>query len=268
MVAYHEAGHTIAGLVLSDARVVHKVTIVPRGKAGGYAIMLPREDQNLYTTKDLREQVVGLLGGRAAEQLVFNTQTSGASNDFEQATGIVRAMITEYGMSELLGPISYEGNHSMRGAATGYAQNKSYSERTAGQIDDEVRKFMEECLKEAESILDTHRDRLDVIAEKLLELETLDERTIRALFETGEMPEPLDGEQEPKSDAKSYEEVKKELQRGAEHRQVRSGDWTEESTSEDASEEADDNNSDDDDDDQNVGQKREGRNAHIDQDLD
>ena len=264
MVAYHEAGHTIAGLVLSDARVVHKVTIVPRGKAGGYAIMLPREDQNLYTTKDLREQVIGLLGGRAAEQLIFNTQTSGASNDFEQATGIVRAMITEYGMSELLGPISYEGNHSMRGAASGYAQNKSYSERTAGQIDDEVRKFMDECLEEAESILASHRDQLDVIAEKLLELETLDERTIRALFETGEMPEPLDGEQKRESEAKSFEEVKKDLQRGAEQRQYRNGEWSEETTSEDQTEAADDVN--DSDDDSNDHQGPQGRNAHIDQD--
>lgn len=264
MVAYHEAGHTIAGLVLSDARVVHKVTIVPRGKAGGYAIMLPREDQNLYTTKDLREQVIGLLGGRAAEQLIFNTQTSGASNDFEQATGIVRAMITEYGMSELLGPISYEGNHSMRGAASGYAQNKSYSERTAGQIDDEVRKFMDECLEEAESILAYHRDQLDVIAEKLLELETLDERTIRALFETGEMPEPLDGEQQRESEAKSFEEVKKDLQRGAEHRQYRNGEWSEETTSDDQTEAADDVNDSDDDNDDHQGPQ--GRNAHIDQD--
>lgn len=264
MVAYHEAGHTIAGLVLSDARVVHKVTIVPRGKAGGYAIMLPREDQNLYTTKDLREQVIGLLGGRAAEQLIFNTQTSGASNDFEQATGIVRAMITEYGMSELLGPISYEGNHSMRGAASGYAQNKSYSERTAGQIDGEVRKFMDECLEEAESILASHRDQLDVIAEKLLELETLDERTIRALFETGEMPEPLDGEQQRESEAKSFEEVKKDLQRGAEHRQYRNGEWSEETTSEDQTEAADDVNDSDDDNDDHQGPQ--GRNAHIDQD--
>ena len=264
MVAYHEAGHTIVGLVLSDARVVHKVTIVPRGKAGGYAIMLPREDQNLYTTKDLREQVIGLLGGRAAEQLIFNTQTSGASNDFEQATGIVRAMITEYGMSELLGPISYEGNHSMRGAASGYAQNKSYSERTAGQIDDEVRKFMDECLQEAESILASHRDQLDVIAEKLLELETLDERTIRALFETGEMPEPLDGEQQRESEAKSFEEVKKDLQRDAEHRQYRNGEWSEETTSEDQTEAADDVNDSDDDSDNHHGPQ--GRNAHIDQD--
>ena len=102
MVAYHEAGHTIVGMVLSDARVVHKVTIVPRGRAGGYAIMLPKEDRFLMTKEELFEQVVGLLGGRAAEEFIFGVKTTGASNDFEQATGIVRSMITEYGMVDEL----------------------------------------------------------------------------------------------------------------------------------------------------------------------
>ena len=95
MTAFHEAGHTVCGLVLSDARVVHKVTIVPRGRAAGYAIMLPKEDQAQLTKKTLREQVIGLLGGRASEELFFHTQSAGASNDFEQATAIARAMITE-----------------------------------------------------------------------------------------------------------------------------------------------------------------------------
>ena len=102
MVAYHEAGHTIAGLVLSDARIVHKVTIVPRGRAGGYAIMLPKEDRYLMTEKDMKEQIIGLLGGRVAEEVFFGTQSSGASNDFQQATQLARAMVTEYGMSEKL----------------------------------------------------------------------------------------------------------------------------------------------------------------------
>lgn len=219
MVAFHEAGHTIVGMVLSDARVVHKVTIVPRGKAGGYAIMLPKEDQFLYTKKDLREQVIGLLGGRAAEQVVFNTQTSGASNDFEQATGIVRSMITEYGMSDLLGTVSYEGNHSMRGAATGYADGKSYSDHIAAQIDNEVREFMDDCLAEAQNILIKHREQLNLIAEKLLELETLDARTIKSLFETGEMPDEDEDRLETESDAKSYDEVKRDLQRQLQNRQ-------------------------------------------------
>ena len=105
MVAYHEAGHTIVGLVLSSARVVHKVTIVPRGRAGGYMIALPKEDQMLHSKSDLKEQLAGLMGGRVAEEIIFNAQTTGASNDFEQATQLARAMVTEYGMSEKLGPV-------------------------------------------------------------------------------------------------------------------------------------------------------------------
>ena len=112
MVAYHEAGHTIVGLVLSNARVVHKVTIVPRGRAGGYMIALPKEDQMLLSKEDMKEQLAGLMGGRVAEEIIFNSQTTGASNDFEQATQMARAMVTEYGMSEKLGPVQYEGNHA------------------------------------------------------------------------------------------------------------------------------------------------------------
>ena len=116
LVAYHEAGHTIVGLVLSNARVVHKVTIVPRGRAGGYMIALPKEDQMLLSKEDMKEQLAGLMGGRVAEEIIFNVQTTGASNDFEQATQMARAMVTEYGMSEKLGPVQYEGNHAMFGA--------------------------------------------------------------------------------------------------------------------------------------------------------
>lgn len=113
MVAYHEAGHTIIGMVLNRARVVHKVTIIPRGRAGGYMIALPKEDQMLMSKDDMFEQIVGLLGGRTAEEIVFNAQTTGASNDFEQATALARSMVTEYGMSDKLGPVQYEGNHQV-----------------------------------------------------------------------------------------------------------------------------------------------------------
>lgn len=219
MVAFHEAGHTVCGLVLSEARVVHKVTIVPRGKAGGYAIMLPREDQMMYTKKDLDEQVVGLLGGRAAERVFFQTQTSGASNDFEQATQITRAMVAQFGMSEKLGPISYEGDHSMRGAGNPY-QNKTYSEQTSWLIDQEVLKMMDAYMEQAIQILEEHREQVTLIAEKLLELETLDAKTIKSLFETGKMPAEAK-EQEGQDDArpKSYEEVKAEMQRAGHKKQ-------------------------------------------------
>ncbi|MGT2675622.1 ATP-dependent zinc metalloprotease FtsH, partial [Streptococcus rupicaprae] len=118
MIAYHEAGHTIVGLVLSNARVVHKVTIVPRGRAGGYMIALPKEDQMLLSKEDMKEQLAGLMGGRVAEEIIFNAQTTGASNDFEQATQMARAMVTEYGMSDKMGPMQYEGSHAMFGAQT------------------------------------------------------------------------------------------------------------------------------------------------------
>ncbi|WP_424696413.1 ATP-dependent zinc metalloprotease FtsH, partial [Granulicatella elegans] len=166
MVAFHEAGHTIVGMVLSDARVVHKVTIVPRGRAGGYAIMLPKEDRFLMTKKELFEQVVGLLGGRAAEEFIFNEKTTGASNDFEQATGIVRSMITEYGMYDELGTVQYEGNHQVF-IGRDYGQTKAYSDQVAFEIDNAVRSIMKEAYAQALQILEEHKDQLTLIAEKL-----------------------------------------------------------------------------------------------------
>ena len=212
MVAFHEAGHTIVGMVLSDARVVHKVTIVPRGRAGGYAIMLPKEDRFLMTKKELFEQVVGLLGGRAAEEFIFNEKTTGASNDFEQATEIVRSMITEYGMYDELGTVQYEGNHQVF-IGRDYGQTKAYSDQVAFEIDNAVRSIMKEAYAQALQILEEHKEQLTLIAEKLLELETLDERTIKALFETGEMPtEDVEEEEYPSEvEAASFEEAKKAL---------------------------------------------------------
>jgi len=212
MVAYHEAGHTIVGMVLSDARIVHKVTIVPRGRAGGYAIMLPKEDRFLMTKDELLEQVVGLLGGRVAEEVVFNVQTTGASNDFEQATGLIRSMVTEYGMSEKLGTVQYEGNHQVF-VGRDYGQTKAYSEDIAYQIDSEVRRMMSEAHIRARQIIEEHREQLNLIAEKLLELETLDEKTIRSLFETGQMPSDLNSEEYPSEKAQSFEEAKRALEK-------------------------------------------------------
>lgn len=187
MVAYHEAGHTIVGLVLSDARVVHKVTIVPRGKAGGYAIMLPREDRYLMTKKDLTEQITGLLGGRAAEEIFFNSQSSGASNDFQQATNIARAMVTEYGMSDLLGPVQYEGGGQVF-LGRDYQQSSAYSEDTSAAIDREIKRILEDSLAQAHDIINEHSEQLELIAENLLEYETLNEIEIKSLFENGRMP--------------------------------------------------------------------------------
>ena len=204
MVAYHEAGHTIVGLVLSNARVVHKVTIVPRGRAGGYMIALPKEDQMLLSKEDMKEQLAGLMGGRVAEEIIFNVQTTGASNDFEQATQMARAMVTEYGMSEKLGPVQYEGNHAMFGAQT---PQKSISERTAYEIDEEVRALLNEARNKAAEIIQSNRETHKLIAEALLKYETLDSTQIKSLYETGKMPEEVEKE----SRALSYDEVKSKM---------------------------------------------------------
>ena len=204
LVAYHEAGHTIVGLVLSNARVVHKVTIVPRGRAGGYMIALPKEDQILLSKEDMKEQLAGLMGGRVAEEIIFNVQTTGASNDFEQATQMARAMVTEYGMSEKLGPVQYEGNHAMFGAQT---PQKSISERTAYEIDEEVRALLNEARNKAAEIIQSNRETHKLIAEALLKYETLDSTQIKSLYETGKMPESVEEE----SRALSYDEVKSKM---------------------------------------------------------
>ena len=188
MVAFHEAGHTIVGMVLSDARVVHKVTIVPRGRAGGYAIMLPKEDQYLVTKEELFEQIVGLLGGRTSEEIFFNSQTTGASNDFQQATQIARAMVTQYGMSTKLGPVQYESDDKVF-MGRDYGSNPSFSQQFASDIDAEVLNLMNEAHKKAHEIISQHSEQLTLIAEKLLEVETLDANEIKSLFETGKMPE-------------------------------------------------------------------------------
>ena len=204
LVAYHEAGHTIVGLVLSNARVVHKVTIVPRGRAGGYMIALPKEDQMLLSKEDMKEQLAGLMGGRVAEEIIFNVQTTGASNDFEQATQMARAMVTEYGMSEKLGPVQYEGNHAMFGAQN---PQKSISEQTAYEIDEEVRSLLNEARNKAAEIIQSNRETHKLIAEALLKYETLDSTQIKSLYETGKMPETVEEE----SHALSYDEVKSKM---------------------------------------------------------
>ncbi|MDR0922182.1 MAG: ATP-dependent zinc metalloprotease FtsH [Lactobacillales bacterium] len=217
MVAYHEAGHTIVGLVLSNARVVHKVTIVPRGRAGGYMIALPKEDQNLLSKEDMFEQIVGLLGGRTAEEIIFNAQTTGASNDFEQATALARSMVTEYGMSEKLGPVQYEGNHAVF-LGRDYGQGKPYSEQVAYEIDQEVRRILNEAHAKAHEIIQANRDKHKLIAEKLLEVETLDAAQIKSLYEKGVMPN-ADSEF-PSETALTFEEAKRALEQRDEQKQA------------------------------------------------
>ncbi len=207
IVAYHEAGHTIVGLVLSNAREVHKVTIVPRGRAGGYMIALPKEDQMLLSKDDMKEQLAGLMGGRVAEEIIFNTQTTGASNDFEQATQMARAMVAEYGMSEKMGPMQYEGNHAMFGGQT---TQKYISERTAYELDNEVRDLLNEARNKAADIIQSNRETHKLIAEALLKYETLDSVQIKSLYETGKMPEHTEHGEDDVHPL-SYDEIKNKM---------------------------------------------------------
>ena len=207
IVAYHEAGHTIVGLVLSNAREVHKVTIVPRGRAGGYMIALPKEDQMLLSKDDMKEQLAGLMGGRVAEEIIFNTQTTGASNDFGQATQMARAMVAEYGMSEKMGPMQYEGNHAMFGGQT---TQKYISERTAYELDNEVRDLLNEARNKAADIIQSNRETHKLIAEALLKYETLDSVQIKSLYETGKMPEHTEHGEDDVHPL-SYDEIKNKM---------------------------------------------------------
>lgn len=209
-VAYHEAGHTIVGLVLNEARVVHKVTIVPRGRAGGYAIMLPKEDQMLMSKKNLKEQIAGLMGGRAAEEIIFGQQSSGASNDFQQATQLARAMVTEFGMSDKLGPVQYEGQANMQPGE--FNGQHSYSGQTANIIDEEVKRIANEGMQQAKEIIEAHREQHKMIAEALLEHETLDEKQILSLYKTGKMPAENEDEF-PSEKAATFEEAKQAVER-------------------------------------------------------
>lgn len=190
-VAIHEAGHVVVGLMLDDASFVHKVTIVPRGKAGGYAISIPRDESNLSTTQELLDRIAGTLGGRAAEELVLGDVSTGALQDFQQATDIARRMVTEFGMSERLGPIrlSSEQNQMFFGRDMGSAP--SYSEETARIIDEEVQKMLKDEYKRTFELLKEHQELLELIAETLLEEETLDAEQINHLKDHGTLPERL-----------------------------------------------------------------------------
>ncbi|PEZ11376.1 cell division protein FtsH [Bacillus sp. AFS018417] len=190
IVAFHEAGHTVIGVVLDEADIVHKVTIVPRGQAGGYAVMLPKEDRYFMTKPELLDKITGLLGGRVAEEIVFGEVSTGAHNDFQRATGIARRMVTEFGMSDKLGPMQFgssQGGQVFLGRDFHSEQN--YSDAIAHDIDTEMQSIMKECYARAKQLLTENRDKLDIIAKTLLEVETLDAEQINHLCEHGTLPE-------------------------------------------------------------------------------
>ncbi|HJE18855.1 MAG TPA: ATP-dependent zinc metalloprotease FtsH, partial [Aliicoccus persicus] len=204
IVAYHEAGHTIIGMVLDDAEAVHKVTIVPRGQAGGYAVMLPKEDRYFMTKPELEDKIVGLLAGRVAEEITFGEVSTGAHNDFQRSTAIARSMVTEYGMSDRIGPIQFtESNHNVfLGKEMGSGNN--FSDKIAYEIDQEIQDITKRLYDKCRDILTEHQEQLNLIAETLLEVETLDREQIESLFNDGVLPERV-----YESDADKEEEIGK-----------------------------------------------------------
>lgn len=186
LVAYHESGHAVIGIRLKHASIVQKITIVPRGDAGGYNLMTPAEETFLQTRQTLTAQITSLLSGRIAEQMVFNQMTTGAYDDFRKATAIARAMVTEYGMSSL-GPVQYERNSSQVFLGRDYMSDKNFSDQVALEIDNEVRRIIDECYKNGEEILKENRQLLDLLAKHLVEIETLTKEDIDELVNTGRL---------------------------------------------------------------------------------
>ncbi len=187
LVAIHEAGHAVIGIKLQDAQEVHKITIIPRGMAGGYTMMLPKEEKIGIMTKDeLVAQITGLLGGRASEETFMGEITTGASDDLKRATKIARSMVTEYGMSDL-GPIQLEQKQEGVFLGRDYAKSRDFSDQVALEIDKEVRKILEECYKEAKKLLSKHETLVLLIADALMENETLTKEQIDSLVKTGKI---------------------------------------------------------------------------------
>ena len=183
IVSYHEAGHAVSGIVLPNGEEVHKITIIPRGMAGGYTQMLPKEERTLVYTKDeLEEQIITLLSGRVSEEMYCHEQSTGASDDFKRATKIARSMVTEYGMSSL-GPVQLEHRSESVFLGRDYNQTKNFSDQVAHEIDQEVRRIIDECYEKAKEILRTHKKLVDVLAETLMTKETLTKEEIEDLVE-------------------------------------------------------------------------------------
>ena len=205
LVAYHEAGHAVVGIKLEGASDVQKITIIPRGNAGGYNLMLPKEEKYTATKKELLERIAGLLGGRVAEEIEFDEVTTGAHNDFEQATKIARAMVTEYGMSDL-GPVQFEQPESSVFLGRDYTKSRNFSSQVAFEIDTEIRKIIDTEYKVATKIIKENRELLDLIANTLLEYETITKEQIDFLAENKRMPEDDELEVKEEKEEKSEKE--------------------------------------------------------------
>lgn len=215
IVAYHEAGHAVSGIILPNGEEVHKITIIPRGMAGGYTQMLPKEERTLvYTKKELEEQIITLLSGRASEETYMNEISTGASDDLKRATKIARSMVTEYGMSSL-GPMQFEHRSESVFLGRDYNQTKNFSDQVALQIDQEVKKIIDECYKEAKKIVLGEKKLISVLADALITKETLTKEEIEKLVEENsnykvKKEDNPDNEESEKKEKKHTEETDKE----------------------------------------------------------
>lgn len=202
LTAYHEAGHAVVAHVLPKTDPVHQITIIPRGRAGGFTMILPKEDKYYGTKETMREQIIHLLGGRVAEMLTLDDISTGASNDIQRATDIAKEMVTKYGFSDKLGPVNYSSSDEVF-LGKDFSTRQAYSEETANEIDEEVKAIIEEAYDTARTILSEHLDQLTAVAEGLLEVETLDNRQFEELYDGVKTPEEI--RQELKEELKKRE---------------------------------------------------------------
>jgi cell division protease FtsH len=201
--AYHEAGHAVAMASLEHADPVHQISIIPRGMAGGMTISLPQEDKNMNSKSEMLDDIVSLLGGRIAEQLVLSDISTGASNDLERATAIAKAMVTRYGMSDALGPVVYDTSGGEVFIGRDFGHTKSYSEKTSAEIDDEVKNIISHAYKRCQVILTAHMDVLNLTAEYLLQHETMDGETFKYVYSHRELPpEKSEGQDKKEEEVK------------------------------------------------------------------
>ena len=210
LVSLHEAGHAVIGLKLEDAEIVHKITIIPRGMAGGYTMMLPKEEKMVVSSKsELLARITGLLGGRASEEHFLHEVSTGASDDFKKATSIARSMVTEYGMSDL-GPMQYEEKEQNVFLGRDYAKSRNFSDQVALEIDRATRAIIEDCYEKAKKIIEENEALIMLLSDYLMKYETLTKEQIDALVETGEIPEDLkDPEPEDLDDLRAQAKAKK-----------------------------------------------------------
>lgn len=205
LTAYHEGGHTLVGMLLDNTDPVHKVTIIPRGRAGGYTLSLPKEDRYYATRSEMLDELKVLLGGRVAEALVLKEISSGASNDLQRATSLARQMICEYGMSGELGPMTFGHRQDQVFLGRDIGRDKDYSEEVAAKIDKEIRKFIDEAYQKTESVLNENMDKLHLIANALIERETLEGEEINQLMKYGKILEKEEAPAEPAAETAAAE---------------------------------------------------------------